>query len=82
MVIPYAPTFGSHFKQGKVTTINAEQHTVHLESGEDVGYDVLIICTGSYGPMKEWLGSGDEIVTKYTNFAEQVGKSSEYNHKP
>ena len=29
---------------------------------------------GLYSPMKEWLGSGEEIVTKYSNFAEQMGK--------
>lgn len=40
---------GISFVRGDVVKINALQHTVRLSDGQDIGYDQLIIATGSVG---------------------------------
>lgn len=50
-LIPFQPTFGDKFKRGKVVGIDVVQKTVQLASGERVGYDELVIATGTTGPF-------------------------------
>lgn len=72
MVIYYEPTFGNHFRRGKVTQINTEAKVINLEDGTEMTYDVLVIATGSFGPMKESSGTAEEIIEKYSKIAEEV----------
>lgn len=74
-VIPYEPTFGSHFRRGKVTKIDVETKQVTLEDGTELTYDILVIASGSVGPMKESEGSCEEIIAKYSKVVEQVKES-------
>jgi len=75
MFIPYAPTFGDHFRKGKVTGIDVTAKKVSLEGGDVISYDVLIIATGSTGPMKEWTLSREDAVKKYSHYSAEVNKS-------
>ncbi|EDO42769.1 predicted protein [Nematostella vectensis] len=54
-LIPYGPTFGDKFKQGKVVDIDVKGKTVKLANGESVNYDELVIATGTTGPFPSKL---------------------------
>jgi len=72
MFIPYAPAFGDHLRCGMVTSIDTTIKTVHLEDGSTVTYDVLVIATGSTGPLKEWLLNREQSIEKYSKYPEAV----------
>ncbi|KAJ3103670.1 hypothetical protein HDU97_009923 [Phlyctochytrium planicorne] len=79
--IPYTELFknhpGSKVIQGKATSIDKDAKTVKLESGEEVGFDYLVIATGSKlpGPMKtEWMEMEDGL-RESEGIVEGVGKA-------
>lgn len=80
MLIPYAPTFGAHYRRGKVTRIDTTTKTVSLEGGDTIAYDILVIATGSKGPMKEWQLSRDETIAKYTKYYDAVSYTGLFSH--
>ena len=74
MFISYEKTFGDHFKQGKVTSVDTTNKKVLLEGGDDVSYDVLVICTGSsiHFPAKIEYTKAEEAMEEYKAYLEKV----------
>ena len=73
--ITYEPTFGKAFKRGTVTDILVREKKVQLAGGETVGYDYLIIATGTGGPFPCKLGldvNAKEGIYKYEEMAQLV----------
>lgn len=73
--ITYEPTFGKAFKQGTVNGILVKEKKVQLLGGETVGYDYLIIATGTGGPFPCKLGldvDAKEGISKYDEMAQLV----------
>ena len=52
---------GGTFVPGKVVRIDAEQRRLFLDSGDDIGYDVVSVNTGSYVPKGGIPESGTNI---------------------
>jgi len=74
-MIPYKPTFGDHYRQGKVINIDASGKKVSLESGEDIIYDKLVIATGTSGPfpMKHDMSiSSKTAIEQYEEIASRI----------
>ena len=74
-LIPYDPTFGQLFKQGKVVGVDAEVKKVHLASGERLSYDELIIATGTGGPFPAKLPldtNKSGAVNRYDGYCKMV----------
>lgn len=74
--IPYEPTFGENFKQGKVEDINLENKNVTLNSGESINYTELVLATGSSGPFPGKCdhsdGNSSKLMQLYEDFALEV----------
>ena len=74
--IPYEPTYGKSFKRGTVVAILVDSKEVLLSGGESIGYDYLIIGTGSQGGFPGNVEGGEDTdvyVSKYTGMLQKVG---------
>ena len=49
--IPYAPSLGKAFLQGRAKSIDLKGKKVTLDGGQSLPYDYLVIATGSSGPF-------------------------------
>ncbi|XP_002740378.1 ferroptosis suppressor protein 1-like [Saccoglossus kowalevskii] len=76
-LIPYQKTYGDVFKRGLVTSINTDENSVVLDTGEKVPFTHLFIATGSRGPFPGKLVSPPKVslekgVEMYSNIADQI----------
>ncbi|XP_071950450.1 ferroptosis suppressor protein 1-like [Antedon mediterranea] len=80
--IPYDKTFGESFKRGEASSINVQDKSVTIKSGnryESVSYDYLVIATGSEGqfPCKVTnCVDNHEIISKYESLKDQIHAST------
>jgi NADPH-dependent 2,4-dienoyl-CoA reductase/sulfur reductase-like enzyme len=61
-VLPADATYekqGIHYQVGEVTEIDTAQKKVVLADGEIIGYDKLVIATGSLPKVPKWLNGSD-----------------------
>ncbi|KAM3835928.1 ferroptosis suppressor protein 1-like [Diretmus argenteus] len=73
--IPYRETFGSSFVQGRVQQVDTDRQVVKLETGEEIHYSHLILCTGTDGPFPgkfNAVASYQDAVQKYQDFVQQI----------
>ncbi|XP_072033678.1 ferroptosis suppressor protein 1-like [Amphiura filiformis] len=74
--IPYAPTFGESFKQGKAVSVDTTAKKVVLETGDEISYDYLVLATGSSGvfPVKIDLSVTDasEAMEMYNSYVDKI----------
>ncbi|XP_033637579.1 apoptosis-inducing factor 2-like [Asterias rubens] len=78
--IPYEPTYGKSFKRGTVVAILVDSKEVLLSGGESIGYDYLIIGTGSQGGFPGNVEGGEDTdvyVSKYTGMLQKVKLAKE-----
>ena len=78
-LIDYAPTFGESFKRGKVVGVNPTAKVVMLQNGAKIGYDELIIATGTGGPFPAKLPLDTDktrAIERYNGLANLVSIAS------
>ncbi|XP_022107055.1 apoptosis-inducing factor 2-like [Acanthaster planci] len=74
-LIPYAPTFGESFKRGTVEAIDPGAKKVRLAGGEDIGYDYLVVATGSRGSFPSKISGGEDssvYINQYTDMLQKI----------
>ena len=73
-MIPLETTFGSHFKRGKVASIQPGEQKVLLESGEQLSYDLLVLATGRSSAWPYHVGGLDreQAALKYQDIIANV----------
>ncbi|KAG9275283.1 apoptosis-inducing factor 2 [Astyanax mexicanus] len=76
--IPYKETFGLSFLQGRVTRIDTTEQYVVLDSGKEVRYSHLILCTGTGGHFPGKHNSVDsykKAIEKYEDIVKEIQAS-------
>lgn len=51
ILIPYADAWEGIYRKGMVVDIDPKEKIIHLEEGDEIPYDIVIIATGSKGPF-------------------------------
>ena len=54
---------GAAFLEDKVVTIDPQQKRLHLDSGREIGYDVISFNAGSVVPLAPSIPRGEHVVT-------------------
>lgn len=75
--IPYAETFGTHFVQGKLINVDPAAKKVELEGGKTLDYSVLVLATGTHGPLpfKTDEVSRESAIAQTKEYQAQVEKA-------
>ncbi|XP_076807056.1 ferroptosis suppressor protein 1-like [Clavelina lepadiformis] len=74
--IPYEPSFGEHFKQGKVIAIDMKKQEVSLENDPTpIPYTQLILATGTSGPFPGKCRHDkptSQLIQLYENYTNEI----------
>ncbi|XP_072032901.1 ferroptosis suppressor protein 1-like [Amphiura filiformis] len=79
--IPYAPTYGESFQQGKVVSIDTTAKKVVLETGDEISYDYLVLATGTTGhfPAKLEFSVTDssKAIETYNSYFDKINAAKD-----